>query len=500
MFSFNQKDLMLTEICSMFMIDFYKAVHCRQYPKNKRLVAYMIPRMSRLSKEKKLASFGPQWFEQNYLISHFNRFFFSVPKEVILKEYKRLFDNALSPTAYDLFRIEQLHDLGYLPIQIRILPEGTRVPMKVPMIEITNTHDDFSWVVNVIESIMSCSLWHTMVSANVGYNYRQIVNHYWGVSVDDNIPRHTAIGDFSFRGQESFESSIKSSSAFCLSFTKTATVSVIPFMERFYNCDCSKYLIAKGGVSTEHSTMNSNEAIDGDEITFFKKLFDLYPNDNFNAVTDSKDHWNFVKVIIPQCKKEVLGHNGTLFVRGDSGDPVQVVTQTVFELWKTFGGTINSKGFKVLDWHIRAIYGDSITPQRAEEIYKILISAGFACNNVYLGAGSFSLQCLEEDDMLKPYTRDTYGIAVKTTYMEDENGNPFEVFKNPVTDSGFKKSNKGCCVVTMKDGELVCEDGFTWEEAENYEGNCFVLSFKDSQMHNVETLETIRQRLHEGKF
>jgi len=493
---------MFCEMCSMFLMDFYKTVHPRQFPKNRRMVSYLVPRMSRLAHENKLTVAGMQGFAMEYLVEHFNRFFFSLPKEMVLQEYRRVLDNTLSPTAYDIKYISDLHDLGYLPLQMRIIPEGTRVPMKVPMIELSNTHPDFGWIIGSVESLLSCNTWHPMVSANVGYWYRQIVNKYWDQSVEADVPRNTAIGDFSFRGQESFESAVKSSAAFLLSFTKTATLPAIPYLEQVYGCRCETYNIGKGGASTEHATMNSNEAIDGNEETFFVKLLkELYPNDNISVVMDSKDYWNFIKVIIPRHKKLILEHNGVLFCRGDSGDPVDIVTKTVFSLWETFGGTINSKGFKVLDWHIRAIYGDSITPQRAEQIYQILIANGFACNNVYLGAGSFSMQCLEEDGVLKPFTRDTYGIAVKTGYLEDKQGRAFFVFKNPITDTAsFKKSNKGCCVVERVDGELVCKDGFTWEEANSYAGNEFVVLFRNSKMYNTKSLEQVRQLLHNNTF
>ena len=129
----------------------------------------------------------------------------------------------------------------------------------------------------------------------------------------------------------------------------------------------------------------------------------------------------------------------------------------MFKLWEIFGGTINSKGYKVLDPHVKALYGDSITIQRAEEIYEILKNAGFASCNVSLGIGSFSMHCIEEDGILKPFTRDTFSMAIKAVYAEfkDENGNikKMPIFKDPKTDrenggGNFKKSQRGCCIVT----------------------------------------------------
>ena len=495
----------MNEINPLLLIDFYKACHSSQYPKNMtRLVSYFTPRMSRIDGENKLVMFGLQAFINQYLIDQFDRCFFSVPKDQVLSEYKRIMDHTLGVNAYDLEKIADLHDLGYLPLEIRAIPEGMRVDIKIPMFEISNTHPKFAWLVNTIESMLSCSLWHTMLSANVGYMYKQIVNKYYDLTVDDCIPRSTALGDFSMRGQESVESAIKSSAALCLSFVNTATVPAALWLERYYNADVEKEVVIKGAISTEHSVMCSNTAIDGDERLLVKRLLtEIYPNHSFSMVSDSYDYWRMVDEIIPSLKEEVLAHKGKLLVRGDSGDPVEIVTQTVFHLWETFGGTVNSKGYKVLDPHIGAIYGDSITPQRCERIYQILMENGFACNNVALGVGSFSMQCLETFDRdgqihYAPYTRDTFGIAVKSTYCEDENGKGVEIFKNPKTDSGhFKKSQRGCCVVhhDMDTNMFHYHDGKTFAQSRADDKNMLIPVFKDGNLLKDYTLEEIRNEL-----
>ena len=176
-------------------------------------------------------------------------------------------------------------------------------------------------------------------------------------------------------------------------------------------------------------------------------------------------------------------------MRGDSGDCVEVVTKTVFKLWEEFGGTVNSKGYKVLDPHVKAIYGDSITVQRCEEIYKILMENGFACSNVSLGVGSF------------PFTRDTFSSCIKATYCEID-GKPTPIFKNP-KDGGFKKSQKGCCrVYTRCDGSIYYEDELTWKQVTDYEkrGNMLIPVFKDGELLKEQSLKEVRDRLHGGEF
>lgn len=485
----------------MLLIDFYKAVHAEMLPKNiTKSVSYFTPRMSRVERWDKVVMFGLQGFIKTYLIDYFNEEFFSKDFSEVIGNYKRIMDAALGKEAYKIDKIERLHKLGYLPIEIIALEEGVMVPMHVPMFGITNTHPDFAWLPQSLESLISAESWHPMIAATVGYTYRQIVNKYYDLTCDDNVPRARALGAFDFRGEECTESAVKAGAGWCLSFLNTATVPTIPYLENNYFCDCTKEPVAFGSPSTEHSVMCSNFAVDGDEITLLRRLLtEIYPNTSFSAVLDSYDYWNIIDNVLPQLKKEILAHNGCMLMRGDSGDCVEVVTKTVFKLWDEFGGTVNSKGYKVLDPHVKAIYGDSITVQRCEEIYRILEENKFACSNVALGVGSFSMQCIEENGELKPFTRDTFSSCIKATYCEIDD-KPFPIFKNP-KDGGFKKSQKGCCVVTKNDnGDYIYKDEFTWKEACSNKDNELVTVFKDGKLLKEQSLKEIRNRLQGGDF
>ncbi len=498
----------------LLLIDFYKSTHHEQYPKGlTKMVSYYTPRMSRLIDTDKVTLFGLQAFIKEYLIDGFNNNFFNRPEDEVVAEYERVLNATLGEGAFESQKIRELHQLGYLPLEISAVPEGIRTSIGVPQIEITNTHPNFVWLVNTIETMLSCTMWHTQVSAEVGYRYRQIVKKYRDMTCDDNVPISRLLGDFSMRGQHSVESAIKSSAAWCLSFANTATVPAILWLEDNYDCDCTKETVAFGAISTEHSVMCSNYAVDGNEITQIKRLLtEIYPNHSFSMVSDSYDYWNLVDNILPQCKEEIMNHNGCISIRGDSGDPVEVVIKTVFHLWDMFGGTINSKGYKVLDSHVRAIYGDSITPQRCENIYKILARNGFAINNVALGVGSFSMMCLEDIDYVEgtnipsdvrynPYTRDTFGIAVKATYAEDANGNPIMIYKQPKALS-WKKSQKGCCIVA-KDG-MSYTDGHTWEEVAQEilygKGSLLKPVFFNGELMCSYTLEEVRANMYPEGF
>lgn len=364
----------------LLLCDFYKTVHSEQYnPNMTKLVSYLTARKSRIEGEDKLIIFGLQAFLREYLIDYFNENFFNKPKEEVIAEYNRYLKYTLGEGTYKLDKIEKLHDLGYLPLVIKAIPEGTRVPMQVPMISISNTHKDFAWVTNAIESLMSCTLWHTMVSANVGYKYREIVNKYYDISVDENIPRNRALGDFSMRGQESLESAVKSSAAFCLSFLNTATVPAITYLENNYYCNIEEEDVIFGAVSTEHSVMCSNTAIDGNEIDFIKRLLtEIYPKNNFSMVSDSYDYWNLIQNILPLCEKEIMLHEGKLLIRPDSGNPIDIICGT-----KYFNRVDNLKEFIS---NLNEVEYEKLIRFNTDEVYIVYMDSYFRVIKKMIGS------------------------------------------------------------------------------------------------------------------
>jgi nicotinamide phosphoribosyltransferase len=241
------------------------------------------------------------------------------------------------------------------------------------------------------------------------------------------------------------------------------------------------------------------------EMETFKRLLETYSKGILSVVSDTWDLWKVCTEYLPALKEQILARDGKLVIRPDSGDPVEILcglnearmnaeglvpespaSKGVIELlWDTFGGTINEQGYKVLDPHIGAIYGDSITIDRADEICRRLEAKGFASTNVVLGIGSFTYQY---------NTRDTFGFAMKATYVE-VNGEGREIFKDPITDDGVKKSAKGLLCVTDIDGELVLSDMVDWDHENMGE---LQLLYEDGVFHNTTTLTEVRNLLKKG--
>ena len=501
---------MKTPIMMMLMSDTYKHTHPRQYPQNlTKLVSYLTPRKSMSPAFPNMVFFGLQPFIRDYLIDGFNKQFFNLSLQHVKREYEYYMDCQIGFENTEWEKIAALHRLGYLPIEIRALPEGSVVNMGIPVVEMTNTHPDFAWVVQWIECILQSELWAPCAYATIGKAYHDLAAKYYEETTDGADP-FMAMSDFGMRGMSCMDDSIRASASWLLSFNKTSTIPALPYIEDHYFALCKEHGIGKGGVSTEHSVMGANYAIDGDEITFVKRLLtELYPNTSFSMVSDTYDYWNMVNNIIPACKDEILAHNGKLLIRPDSGNIVDISVKTIEKLWEVFGGTVNSKGYKVLDPHIGLIYGDGCTLNRVHEIYDILKQRGFAANNVVFGVGAFCFHALFDDDnKMTVITRDTFGMAMKATYGEFGDKKLF-IYKDPKTDdSNLKKSHKGCVAVypvtennpLIQTGEIPADANF-WciDQFEGWVSDCMTFLepvFLDGEFLKKYDFMEIRRRMY----
>ena len=492
----------------LLMTDGYKTGHHQQYPKGTTLVySNFTPRSNKYAPKgcDQVVSFGQQMIMKQ-IHEAFQNEFFSKPKDEVCGEMKRELSLYLG-TDYDVSHFEALHDLGYLPIHVKAIEEGTLVPIKVPVLTIYNTHPDFYWVTNYLETIISNLLWKPMTSATIAHTYRKVLTK-WQEKTD--AERGWFIDwqghDFSMRGMDSVEATISSGLGHLTSFSGTDSLPAIHGARKYYG---EEGFVGGSVNATEHSVMCAGGA--DDEIGTFRRLLETYPTGILSVVSDTWDLWKVCTEHVVALKEQILARDGKLVIRPDSGDPVDIICglnssplmhsaeqaklpsfKGVIELlWDVFGGTVNEQGYKVLDSHIGAIYGDSITLERANEICKRLEQKGFASTNVVFGVGSFTYQY---------NTRDTFGFAMKATYVE-VNGEGREIFKNPVTDDGTKKSATGLLFVGKfvdnfdeVDGEIRLVDKVTWK-IESGDAGLLQTIYKDGEFQNQTTLTEIKARL-----
>ncbi|MCL7720399.1 nicotinate phosphoribosyltransferase [Actinobacillus pleuropneumoniae] len=462
MYNSLNKTLRSSAIPSL-LCDFYKTSHRMQYPENTQIIySTFTPRSNKHAPYlTRVVSFGFQAFIIKYLIHYFNDNFFNRPESDVVSEYSQFIAKTLQMVDKGE-HIAQLHQLGYLPIRIKAIPEGKTVAVKVPMMTIENTHPDFFWLTNYLETLINVCLWQPITSASIAFAYRSALIRFAEKTCDNYDHILFQSHDFSMRGMSSLESAEMSGAGHLTCFLGTDTIPAISFINSYYG---SQHLIGTSIPASEHSVMSAHGV---DELPTFRYLMKQFPDNMLSIVSDTTDFWHNISVNLPLLKDEIMARptHARVVIRPDSGDFFAIIcgNSTACDeherkgliecLWDIFGGTVNTKGYKVLDPHIGAIYGDGVTYDKMLSILEGLERKGFASSNIVFGVGAQTYQ---------RNTRDTLGFAVKATSITI-NGVEKAIFKNPKTDDGLKKSQKGRVKVLSSEhyiDELTSQDDFS---------------------------------------
>jgi nicotinamide phosphoribosyltransferase len=507
---------------SLFYTDGYKIGHKKMLaPGTTRLYGTWIPRSTKHAPKgvTKIVSFGQQ-LTMKWLHDEFEENFFKQPISVATS-----FSDDMSKylgLPFDGEHFSALHHLGYLPIRVKALPEGIETNPNVPHMTFVNTVDGFGWLTLYLETIISSLAWKPSTSATIALRYKRNLVE-WVMKTDPTnswlIP--FLCHDFSARGLSPWDM-LSSGLGHATSFRGSDTIICIPAARYFYNEPQDEVAINSVNAS-EHSVSTTKIFTVGEQQMIADWLTE-FPTGILSIVSDTFDLWKLITEYLPANKEAIMARDGKLVIRPDSGDPVDIICgkpdesgvfneqdyakaskdgtpeqKGVIELlWDIFGGTVNEQGYKVLDPHIGAIYGDSITVDRQIQIYERLAAKGFAATNIVLGVGSFTYQM---------NTRDTLGFAAKGAWFEvleldpiantpDENGVlgfkkvGYDIYKDPITDDGTKKSLKGLICVT-EDHEVLTQ--CTWEQ----EGQGILQTiYEDGKFHNEISLAQVREKLN----
>jgi len=485
--------------------DAYKLSHWRQYPEGTTGVySNFTPRKSRRSGIDKFVFFGLQAFLQE-LNEQFDINFFSLTKEEAVLRFDQFYTGFFGVSnPHSNEQVGKLHELGYLPIRIKALPEGSVVYHNVPVATMQSTHEDFFWFTQWIETWMSDSIWKPSTSATTAYYYRKIFDHRNAITCDNNGFVDWQGHDFSMRGMSNVLDACASGAGHLLSFKGTDTCPSLSWINTYYPGDNG--LIGSSVPATEHSVQTAflpevtNDTALCDE-QYTKHTLELYPEGIVSQVCDGYDFWRFITVILPKFKDQIMARNGKFVVRPDSSPktPVEVIIGDneapegspenkglIQCLYEIFGGTKNAKGYITLDPHIGAIYGDSITLEYADRILAGLEMKGFSSDNIVLGIGSYTYQYV---------TRDTHGIAIKATAVASGRGKEQKwraTYKDPKTDNSGKKSAKGFLRVDMVDGVYTLSQNITQDEAE---GGAFELVYENGKILRMQSFADVRETL-----
>lgn len=477
----------------LFLADLHKTGLIDQYPSGTEQVwVRWTQRHTHREDSTGIVWFGLQAFLLN-LVETFNEHFFRRPLTDVFAEYQALMRDTLGVKPRT-DHIRELHQMGYLPLDIYALPEGAFVPYGVPPLVLTNTKPEAFWLPNYIETWLSNELWLASTSATTARLYRQVCE-YWGrewllqqgmrPSPADLEYIDYQCHDFSYRGMGGLAAAELSGMGHLLFFNGTDTVPAILAARRFYSA------AENAGTSipaVEHSVLCAGGQ--NNELDTLKRLItDVYPAGPVSIVGDTWDLWKMLGEYARELRETICARTGgPVIFRPDSGDPVKIMCgdpEADDYHFRTGALALLADSLGQKDGVIqngRLLYGDAITPQRADAILQQSVRRlRLSPKNSIFGVGSFTYQY---------NTRDTDGWAAQTTAVR-RRGEVVPVCKAPVTGNGEKTSVAGI--------PLVFEDGsgnFTVEATENpgrLQDCAYRLVFSGA-IRRVDTFAQIRDR------
>ena len=496
------------KINSLYLTDGYKVGHKAMLaPGTTKLYGTWIPRSVKHAPKgiTKIVSFGQQlvwkWLHDEFEENFFQKDFANAT------QFGKDMAMYLGMEYNDLHFIE-LYKLGYLPIKAKALPEGIETLPNIPHMTFVNTVDGFAWLTLYLETVVSSLAWKPSTAATIAKLYRRQAEEWVKKTDEQNMWLVDFMcHDFSARGLDPMSQYLVGL-GHATSFRGSDTLPVIPAARYFYHESENEVCINSVNAS-EHSVSTTKIFTVGEQQMIADWL-QIFPKGILSIVADTFDLWKLITEYLPANKEAITARDGKLVIRPDSGDPVDIIcgdaqyqSRSDYEsdknlyptpinkgvvelLWDIFGGTVNDQGYKVLDSHIGAIYGDSITPERQVQIYERLAVKGFAATNIVLGVGSFTYQY---------NTRDTLGFAAKGAWFE-ANDNKYNIYKDPITDDGTKKSLKGLlCVEIKEDGEYEVITECTLDKESKGE---LQVIYEDGKFYNPTSLTTIRTLLQNG--
>lgn len=493
-FTITQEDINNKALEVIWRTDGYKLGHVVQFPAGTtKVYSNLTPRSVyggvSESQPGAVVMYGMKKFLED-LLQDFD-YFFASDINIVGPAYKKRLEEFAGLENVNIDHIYKLHEIGYLPLEIKAIPEGTIGLIGQPLLTITNTDDSAYWLVNYLETWLSAEMWWSITSATVSWNIRRMLEDWVEKTGGDINAIDFNVHDFSYRGLPGIRSASVAGTGHLLSFTGSDSLSSMDLILNTYP-ETTSYI--QGGVpASEHSVMTAN-AVDNegimDESPTIKRLLELYPTGLVSVVSDSYDYWKMVTETLPKFKDQIMTRDGRYVVRPDSGDPQKIICGdpdapegtperkgSLEILWEVFGGTVNEAGYRELDTHIGLIYGDSMRYDRINAICKNMEEIGFAATNVVFGIGSYGFQS---------NTRDTYGFAVKATNVTI-NGEQKAIFKDPKTGSGNKKSAKGLLKLVDTDmGRELLQEITSEQESEKWDNEIMDTVFYNGEIMNME--------------
>ncbi|MEL6869581.1 MAG: nicotinate phosphoribosyltransferase [Pseudomonadota bacterium] len=451
-------------------VDSYKTSHYLQYPPGAEIVSSYIE--SRGGDHSHSVFFGLQMFIKEYLLTPITLEHIEAAAE-ILPAHGMPFNRA----GWEYIVAE--HD-GFLPIEIEAAPEGMRLPVSNVLVQVRNTDPQCAWLTSYVETAMLRAIWYPTTIATRSNFCREIIREAMLETANSLEGLEFKLHDFGARGTSSLETAAIGGAAHLLNFLGTDTLSGILALRQYYAADMPGFSIP----AAEHSTITC-WGQDREAQAYANMIAQFAGDEKLVAVvSDSYDLFHAVEHLWGDAlRDQVINNGGTVVIRPDSGDPVDIVCETIRRLMDKFGYTENSKGFRVLPDYIRVIQGDGVSPRMIRQILAVMKIKRLSAENVAFGMGA---------ELLQKVNRDTMAFAMKASAIRID-GQWHDVYKDPATDSS-KRSKRGRLAL-VADRETARVETIRLDALGERE-NLLRPVFRNGALLIDETFDVIRARVH----
>jgi nicotinamide phosphoribosyltransferase len=367
--------------------------------------------------------FGLQAIIKEYLIGKV------VTKEKI-DAAERLNDVHLGPGIFQRQLWEYILEKynGMLPVTIKAVPEGMTIPVSNAMITIETEDPAVAWLPGHLETLIS-QVWYPSTVCTLSREVKKMIAKYLDETADNRDGLPFKLHDFGYRGVSSVESAGLGGMAHLVNFLGTDTLRALEYAMHYY--DANLKTLGFSIPATEHRIMTV-KGREG-EAEQYERVLDKFPKGYVAIVSDSYNIYNAADQILGvKLHDKVMKRDGTVVVRPDSGDnPAEIMLKLHTILGDRFGYSYNRRGYKVLDPHVRLIWGDGIDYDGIDNILGEMKVHKWSADNPAFGMGG---------GLLQKVNRDTQRCALKCS--ASRLGDIWrDVYKDPIC--GSKKSKRG---------------------------------------------------------
>lgn len=327
----------------LFATDSYKHSHHAFVPDGTSLLySHLTPRGNKRflnnypDHDDKIVVYGIRYLIEE-LQYRWKKGFFDRKWKKIEKESLQVLGHHLGFTETDLVKFKKLHELGYLPLQIKAIKEGSLVNTGVPILTVVNTLPEYFWLTNFIESYILNTLCPAMTAATITREFAKLRDQYFDMTVEDQTYKGFHLHNFSYRGCHGHEVAGLIGSAHNLFTLGTDTLYGIAIAQEYYGAGEVAYSVNAG----EHSVVtlginyyDNEDKLNGEYLNLRSLLTEKYPTGILSYIADSYDFWRVIDTILPNLKKEIMTREGKLVIRPDCySSDTQVLTPYGFKLF-----------------------------------------------------------------------------------------------------------------------------------------------------------------------